>query len=324
MKKRKKFLFSGLLLLGAGLFVLSACNRPSPTVISSEEQSHQEIMFNQLVEVRNLDATIDVEIDNGDNKFAINGTAYVTLESLDDIKADMTLSVDLDVDVFDVKATYLDGTAYLAVNDKKVKLDTDDINEITELFNNEVDKDNDEESLPTNLRNTGIAELIGNVGKMKWEDKGEYYLYTCETMDDNPPLIITSDLDHNVTSFSMTHLIMGDFVLDFKIDTTVLDIDEERVHSPESEDNPYINMNSYFGVFKQVKKIFDAEQFNLNYLLELRHYEPGDYDNKVYLGYTDGVANVEGWYIGEGAPLSAIFSLLGGICLYYAESGLLD
>ena len=98
--KKRKLLFSTFLIAGAAaLFGLASCNRPSLTPDNNnqavKEKSHQEMMFNTLLATRNLDATLDVDIKYLEHEFKIQGDAYVTLDTIDDIKADMDLTLDM-------------------------------------------------------------------------------------------------------------------------------------------------------------------------------------------------------------------------------------
>ena len=125
--RKRRFLFSTLFLAGAAVALgLSACNRPTPENNSNpdtQEKSHQELMFNTLLDTRNLDADLDVNIIYRDYEFDISGKAYVTLDTISDIKANLDLTVNMPHEESfkeqTLKATYLNSTFYpLFVNAK--------------------------------------------------------------------------------------------------------------------------------------------------------------------------------------------------------------
>ena len=277
--KKKRFLLTSFLLLGAGVTLgLAACNRPAVTPEREpREISHQENMFNTLLDTRNLDASLDVNIKYRDYEFQIGGTAYVTLDTIEDIKADMTLTLDMPKEKSfkeqEVKATYLNSTFFLSISDRNLKLHTDNVNDILELFTSEATEEEAEEtSSPMTLKTTHLADLLKNIEKMDAKVNGNEIQYTIKTWDDYPEVHMTSDLNYKITSMSMENVVAGDFTFSFDFRTNVLDIDDDRVTSPETAEKPYIDVSNYLGAFRDIKKIVNDKHVALAYTLDCTRY----------------------------------------------------
>ena len=281
--KKRRLLFSTFLIAGAAaLFGLASCNRPSLTPVKNntdeeKEKTHQEQLFNNLLSIRNLDATLDVDIKYLEHEFKIAGSAYVTLDTIDDIKADMNLTLDMpSEDSFKtqtIKATYINSTFYASITNRNLKLHTDNINDILELFTKEEVEEEEKESTPTTLKTTHIADLLKNIGDMTAEVNGNEISYVIKTFEDYPDLHLTSDTNYKLTSLSMSNIEAGDFTFSFRILTNVLESDDDRVSIPETEENKYIDVSKYLGAFRDIKDIVNNKNVALSYELDCTRYD---------------------------------------------------
>ncbi len=297
--------FGGLALASCGI---TPDTNLGPSFEEMEDEG-QDYLVNNLFDAKYLDADLDINVKyqakdatKADN-YHVTGDALLDIASLDNIGADVTLKLDMNdegtpekdkLPIIDFDFTYVDSTFYLDLNDRLLKLKTDDVGELVDLVLGSGDnssEDNNEEQ--TNLSNSGIIDIITNIADMSFEDKGTYYQFVAKTTENQPDIVITSDLDYKITSLSIVGITYQDFTIDVKMNTTILESLENEISSPEVGGKKYIDLTNYYGALRKLRTILDDEEFGMDYKLELSHYEPATPETKVYLGYTTGDLNMD-------------------------------
>ena len=307
MRKKLKLFIASLVFGGFATIGITACGvMPTPVSIDEPDETQQDEMINTLFDTKYLDATLDVNVkyqkkdQETPDHYHLYGDMLVDIASLDNIMADASLHLDMNdpaktdekhrLPIINLDLTYLDSMAYVSVNERNLKMKTDDFGEVLEIIMGEDNGEEEQEveSSINNLSNSGVAELINNLAHMSYEDKGTYYEFVSKTTENQPDLVVTTDTNFKIESLSITGIKYNDFTIDVNMATKVLESLETPIVSPETATKKFIDVSTYFGAFKKLRKILDDERFSMNYLLELRHYEPATPEDKVYLGYTRG------------------------------------
>ena len=282
---------------------------PTPVSIDDSEETEQDVMVNTLFETKYLDADLDINVkyqkEEGFDNYHLYGDMLIDIASLDSIAAEASLHLDMNdpaktdekhrLPIINLDLTYVNDYAYVSVNERNLKMKTDDFGEVLSIIMGE---DTEEEPVEgeaqevsiNNISNTGIAEIINNIANMTYEDKGDYYQYVSKTRADQPDLIIKTDTSFRLKSIEIAGIRYNDFTIDVLLNTNVLD---ELPHEIVPPSKDYIDVATYFGAFRKLRSILDDEQFSMDYTLELRHYEPDTYDQKIYLGYTQGAVSMD-------------------------------
>lgn len=298
-KLRSSFLFlafSGLVLSGCAVAPNEADSGPDLQPLPSNEQ---EKFINKIVETKYLSAALDVNIaykgedmEKADN-YNVTGNALLDIQNLDNVGADVDLTLDMNntpsegLPLINVDFVYKESTVYLDVNGRAVKLETDDFGELIELVLGS-DSDPTPTSEQTNITNSGIKEIVSNIANMVVTNEGDHYKYVAQTTGDQPELVLTSDLDYNITSLAIAGIKYQDFTIDVRVNTEVKTSIDNPIVSPETAGHPYINLTNYFGTLRKFRAILDDEEFGMDYELALTHYEPKTPDQRIYLGDTTG------------------------------------
>lgn len=300
-KLRSSFLFlafGGLVLSGCAVLPNEAEEGPALDPLPNNEQ---EKFINKIVETKYLDADLDIlvaykgpDMETPDN-YHVTGNALLDIENLENVGADVELTLDMnntpseEIPLINVDFVYKESTVYLDVNGRSVKLETDDFSELLELL---LGDGGDSEPTPasdqTNITNSGIKEIISNIANMTVTNEGDHYKYVAQTTGDQPELVLTSDLDYNVTSLAIAGIKYQDFTIDVNVEMEVKSSIDTPIVSPETSGHPYINLTNYFGTLRKLRAILDDEEFGMDYRLALTHYEPKTPETKVYLGDTSG------------------------------------
>ena len=292
MKRKKSLLFCGLGLGFMTMMALGACDSGKPPVepIPVDELTTQEIFIDSLINIRNFDADLDISVKYDEDDYSVKGYLKANMNNLEDIKFSADLTVDLDVDKFQVNATYIDETVFLSINEKRLKMYTDDLGDIINVFTSEIEGDDEEEEEKektiNSLTSLHLKEIVANIGDMTATKTDSGYTFVTKTAKDYPDIVFTSNNDYKLTSMSMTGIKFNDFTISFNLATRILEDRSDRITSPETAETPYINITNYMGTMKQIKKIISKPVFGLEYNLGLTH-------ENVYLGKTTGFASVD-------------------------------
>ena len=232
-------------------------------IIKPRELTHSEQFIINLTGFGNLQANLDLNLSYKEETLNINGEAFVSMETTENIE----VYADLDVKGFgketNVVATYKEETVYVNIDERKLLLHTADINEIITLF---------KDLLPTEGENSLLPEidtdkLLANLGAMTYEEQEKEIVYTCNLLDDFPPIIFRSDYDHNLTGVSLTDAKLGDLSISLNATAKVLGKGRNLITLPEDVDS-YINVKNYFGIADQIKGFIDNPQFDISYKLK--------------------------------------------------------
>lgn len=313
MKRKKTLLFGGLGLFAFGGLALVGCGvlPQTPKEIPAKEPESQDKFVDTLFETSYLDATFDINVkyqEEGKTEFDnyhVYGNALASMENMSNFAIDASFHLDMNqpdvsekdkLPIFDFDVTYLESTVYLDINSRRLKLKTDDFGTVMNLIMGEATGEEEEptsDEEPLNFTTSGITDIITNLANMEYEDKGDYYQYTAHTTGTQPDLIFTSTTDYKLKSIAISGIKYRDFTIDVGINTNVLESLEAPIVSPETEKTPYIDVSTYFGAMRKIRKILDEECFASGYHLELTHYEPDTPETKVYLGHTDGTVNMD-------------------------------
>ena len=254
MKGKLKLFIASLLFGGLGVVGLAACGTmPTPVSIDQPDTTNQDEMINTLFDTKYLDASLDVNVkyqkdgEETPDHYHLYGDMLVDIASLDNIMADASLHLDMNdpqktddkhrLPIINLDLTYLDSTAYISVNERNLKMKTDDFGTILEIIMGEDDGSQEDEAVETsinNLSNSGVAELINNLATMSYEDKGEHYEFVSKTMGNQPDLIVTTDTNFKIESLSIQGIKYNDFTIDVLMNTKVLDELKSPITSPET------------------------------------------------------------------------------------------
>ncbi len=292
MKRKKSLLFCGLGLGFMTMMALGACDsgRPAVEPIPVDELTTQEIFIDSLINIRNFDADLDISVKYDEDDYSVKGYLKANMNNLEDIKFSADLTVDLDVDKFQVNATYIDETVFLSINEKRLKMYTDDLGDIINVFTSEIEGDDEEEEEKektiNSLTSLRLKEIVANIGDMTATKTDSGYTFVTKTAKDYPDIVFTSNNDYKLTSMSMTGIKFNDFTISFNLATRILEDRSDRITSPETAETPYINVTNYMGTMKQIKKLISKPVFGLQYDLGLTH-------ENVYMGKTTGFASVD-------------------------------
>ena len=247
---------------------------PVPNEVTEEEEEEEvyvrqmsdtERFINSLTAFGNMEGNLNATVTKGDYTLTLKGDVFVSMESMDDIKvnADLTLNA-LNRD-FNIKATYLDGTVYTTLEGNNLKLNTSSLGEITSMFSTMESSI----ELPEAFKNIDTNQLITNLSAMSAEKSDDHITYTCNLLEGIPPIIFTSDLEYKMTSVSISNCEIEGFKIDVNATTKILGKGHNKVVSPETEENTYTDITSYFGTIKQIKSLIDAKEAGINYGLTL-------------------------------------------------------
>ena len=274
------------------------------SIPDKKETSDQELLIAKLTTFGNMEANVNLDITYQDYQINIQGDAFVSLESLLSPKVNANLKlIALDYIESDISATYINDTIYLSIDDRNVKLATSDISAIIDLFNNE-----SEVTLPNAFSNIDANSLLVNLGKMTAEKEKDEIIYTCNLIDNLPPVTFKSDLDHNLTGIEMKNVTFGDAVISLEATTNILGFGKNKVAIPESSDNPYIDASNYFGIIKQVKDYISNPQFDIAYNVDIKK-DNNDFistSGEAYLDLNNDIKfNIEGNLYNEDKSLSS-------------------
>lgn len=304
MKKLKTRI--AMLFLALGGITISGCavmpSEAEEPDLAPLEDRDQDRLVDKIFETKYLKTNIDVNVayqgedmEIPDN-YHVFGDATLDIEDLNKVAADVSLTLDMndtpegDLPKINFDFTYFENVAYLEINNRAVKLATDDFSELLDLVLGS-GSDSDESTDPkekTNITTSGIKDIVANIANMTVTNEGDHYKYVSKTTGDQPDLVITSDFEYNITSLAIAGIKYNDFTITVDIQIEVLSSLTNPITCPESAGHPYINLNTYFGTLRELRTILDDERFGMKYQLALTHYEPDTPNTKVYLGDTTG------------------------------------
>lgn len=248
---------------------------PVPNETSSEDEEEEEVYVRQMSDTErfinsltgfgNMEGNLNLTLEKGTYNLSVTGDVFVSMETMDDIRVNADLDITTLGKTFDIKATYLDGTIYTTIEGNNLKLETSDINEIASMFSTMESSI----ELPEAFKNINPNQLIVNLSAMTAEKGEDQITYTCNLIEGIPPIIFTSDLEYKMTSVSLSNFEIEGFKINVNATTNILGKGHNKVTSPETEENPYTNITSYFGTIKQIKELIDAKEAGLDYEVRL-------------------------------------------------------
>ena len=229
------------------------------------QMSDTERFINSLTAFGNMEGNLNLTLEKGTYNLSVTGDVFVSMESMDDIKFNADLDITTLGKTFDVKATYLGGTIYTTLEGNNLKLETSSISEIASMFSTMESSI----ELPETFKNIDPNQLIVNLSAMTAEKDEDKITYTCNLIEGIPPIIFTSDLEYNMTGVSLSNFEIEGFKINVNATTKILGKGHNKVVSPETSENPYTNITSYFGAIKQIKNLIDTKEAGLDYELSL-------------------------------------------------------
>lgn len=245
--------------------------------------SDSKLFMMNLQNFGNLDGYVDATINYKDNKINVLGDVFVSLESLDNLALYANLNIGVNNYYVNVEATYINNTVYLSLLDLDLKLNTNDINEVTSIFN-DVEMNIE---LPENFANIDMIEILTNLNNMEAIKGDKAIVYTAYLLDGFPPLYFQSDFDHHLTNVKITDAkINDDLSFSLEAHTTVLGAGQNKVVVPESEARVFTDVSHYFGIADQIKGIARDQKIDVNYDIKA-------YKGEEELVATKGNANVD-------------------------------
>ena len=195
MKKLK--VWSCLVFAALGGITISGCavmpNADAAPDFEPLPDNEQDKLVNKIFDTKYLKANLDVnvayqseEMEKPDN-YHVTGDALLDIQSLDNVGADVSLKLDMNntpdekLPILNFDFTYTNSTVYLDVNTRSVKLATDDFSELLELLlgSGSDDTESSSASEKTNIKNSGIMDIITNISKysVNWENCLWYWFF---------------------------------------------------------------------------------------------------------------------------------------------------
>lgn len=234
------------------------------TPVAPVKLSNTQQLIVNLTSFGNMEAYVDASITYGEELITLNGNAFVSMESLGDVE----IYADLDIAGFDktmdLEVTYKDSILYASIDERKLSLNTNDLNDVITLINDLMPSG--ENAISSLLPNIDTDTLLANLGNMTSEEKEDEILYTCSLIDGFPPLYFTSDYDHQMTSVSIHDAEIAGLKISLDAKTNILGMDQNQVKEPEDKDS-YIDVKKYFGIADQIKGYIEHPQFDISYNL---------------------------------------------------------
>lgn len=245
------------------------------------EMSDTERFINELTNFGNMEGRLNLSINKGDYNLALRGDVFVSMESMDDIKVDADITINTLGKEFFIEATYLEGTAYVSLEGNNLKLNTNSLGEVIELFST---ADSSLE-LPDAFKNIDSSKLLTNLSAMTAEKSDSQITYTCNLIEGIPPLIFTSTLDYKMTSISLSNFDFEGFKINVSATTNILGKGHNRVVSPETSLKPYTDITGYTNVLRQLSTILNNQAVGFGYDVSIKK-------NSSNFLRTEGNANI--------------------------------
>ena len=255
------------------------------------EMSDTERFINELTNFGNMEGNLNINITKGAYKASIKGDVFVSMESLDDVQVDAKLVFNINNRDFNINATYLNNTIYATLEGNNMKMETSSINDITST----ISSINGSVKLPSTFENIDTDKLLDNLAAMTAEKDDNNITYTCNLLDNVPPLIFTSDLNYKMTSLKISDFEIEGFKIDAYATTNILGKGHNRIVVPENANNPYINLsntitNSKDGLVNQISNLLNKKEIGIsNYNIDV--YKGGNTLDKLVFSM-NGEANI--------------------------------
>lgn len=222
-----------------------------------------EHFINHLTSFGNLSAELDASIEFNNVKCNIDGTVFVSLETLEDLSLGFDLNLGVEAYKVNLKGTYVDDTVFIEAGENKLKLETNKVSEIIDL----IDSFGISLDLPDEFKNIDTDVLLNNLGSMESTKDDSQITYKCNLINGIPPIIFTSDLSYNMTSVSLKNAELMGVKLNVNGHTNVLGKGHNKIVNPETETNKFLDISCYFGVVKQIQELIDLKKFGISYTL---------------------------------------------------------
>lgn len=242
------------------------------TSVSSEDESSdtgfvpvtltpRDYLIDNLSKMKTLsgEGNVSLSID----KYNINldiKNIYLTLETLNDIEASVSATLDFNGQTTDIDVTYAGGTIYLTLLGTDIKLETSDFSKVFEMISSfglpEIE-------LPEELSSISLDSLQDKLGNMPYTKTENGYEYVFELID-GCPIVFYSDDNYNFTALKADNFKVAGINLNLNANVETKYELDKPVEIPETLNRQFANFSDLMPLIGHIGDLIQQKQFALN------------------------------------------------------------
>ena len=229
-----------------------------------DQLSDSEILTLNLKNKANFNLNLSGDITYKNETYNLSGTVIINNDEFEDISYDASIALNLGFKIINLRIVRILDDYYVTYNNYHYYLQSASLNEVIHMIN----EISSTIQLPEDLFNLASTLLNQKFSGMASVASEENITYTCRLLEDMNPIVLTSDLDYNLTSISINDLEDKDFKVNLRMDVNSLGTGKLEFEVPTSYlsiDLMSLSSDTRNGIVNTFKNMLNNHSTGMNY-----------------------------------------------------------